>query len=53
MSKYLQKVISKTGRRKIIFCWHLDSHSRKEQDPDADLDPNADLDPDADADPDP
>jgi hypothetical protein len=36
---YLQKGIS---IKKSIFCWHLEGHSRKEQDPDPDqhLDPH-------------
>jgi hypothetical protein len=31
----------KSLKKKIIFCWHLESHWRKEQDPD----PEPDTDP--------
>jgi hypothetical protein len=33
---YLQKVKSKKLFKLIIFCWRLEGHQRKEQDPDLD-----------------
>ncbi len=31
---YLQEVISKKRKKKLIFCWRLEGHWRKYQDPD-------------------
>jgi hypothetical protein len=35
---YLQKVITKKTKKKIIFCWRLEGHWRKQQNPDPDPD---------------
>ncbi len=39
MSMYLQKVPNKQ-KSTVVFCWRLEGHWRKQQDPD--LDPNPD-----------
>jgi hypothetical protein len=31
-----RKKAAKTIRKKLVFCWHLGSYWRKEQDPDSD-----------------
>ncbi len=41
MLMYLKKVLSKkTFKKALTFCWHLETHWRKEQDPNPEPDPN-------------